>query len=355
MLKAFKRRRQANQAGVDELLSAYLDGMLTPAEQAMLEARLEGEPALQEQLEGLRRTVEALAALSEMDVPRNFILSPSMVAAPRPPVLPRRRRTSPIFGWATAVATLLLLFVLAGDFFVIAPSLRPEPTDTIAREPQLLGQERGELDMQDVVQALGVESVVVEGVVPEAEKAVAPATEVPAEKVEAEVAPTAEAQLSVAEAEPPAPAEAVPAAEAADELFQTEVPPAPPGEVPMGVTQEPAEFQEVTPLGGEVTATAVAEAKVDVTPAPPVPEPGKEVPMAASPPPERGTADMQEQEATPPLEPVALAPLEEMAPAAGTEEAAEGVPLWLRLVEIGLGLVVVGLAATTLILRRRGA
>ena len=35
------------------------------------------------------------------------------------------------------------------------------------------------------------------------------------------------------------------------------------------------------------------------------------------------------------------------------EEAAEGVPVWLRLVEIGLGLMVIGLATTTLILRWR--
>jgi hypothetical protein len=38
---------------------------------------------------------------------------------------------------------------------------------------------------------------------------------------------------------------------------------------------------------------------------------------------------------------------------ADTEEAAEGVPIWLRLVEIGLGLMVIGLATATLILRWR--
>ncbi|MCX7852132.1 MAG: zf-HC2 domain-containing protein, partial [Caldilineales bacterium] len=42
----------------DELLSAYLDGRLTSAEAARLEARLAADPALRQRLQELRQVVQ---------------------------------------------------------------------------------------------------------------------------------------------------------------------------------------------------------------------------------------------------------------------------------------------------------
>ena len=50
---------------------------------------------------------------------------------------------------------------------------------------------------------------------------------------------------------------------------------------------------------------------------------------------------------------VAEAPLEEAPAPTGTSEVAERVPLWLRLLEIVLALVVVSLAVATVLVRRR--
>jgi hypothetical protein len=355
MFETFKRR-QSNEEQIDELLSAYLDSMLTPAERASLETRLEGEPALRDRLEGLRWTVQVLADLPEVEVPRNFILSPSMVSAPRPAVQPRQRRSSPAFGWATAVATLLFLFILAGDFLFVAPSVRREPTDTVAQESRLLMQATGERETRDLESEPAVELAEAERPVrPEKEEKMAPATEAPVEIGEAEIAPTEEAQVGVVEAEPPAPA-----GREQDEQFQTEAPPK--GLAPASVAQEPSVYQETPSLSSGVTTTVEGGAAVVGTPAPLVAEPEEELPMSASPPAEGERADsdagahvLQEQEVTAVPEPVAVVPLEGAPPAAGTEEAAEGVSFWLRLVEVGLGLVVVGLAMATLIARRREA
>ena len=129
MFEADEKRGQSREEQLDELLSAYLDGMLAVDEQAQLELQLERDPALRARLRGLRLTVRSLAALPQVEVPRNFILSPAMVKdkTPRPASRLRTpRRSWPVFGWATAIATLLLMFVVAGDVFWVAPATRPE-------------------------------------------------------------------------------------------------------------------------------------------------------------------------------------------------------------------------------------
>ena len=72
-------KEQRKKMRDDELLSAYIDGALTPREQARLEARLAVEPALRERLDALQETVMLLRQLPQVPAPRNFILSPAMV------------------------------------------------------------------------------------------------------------------------------------------------------------------------------------------------------------------------------------------------------------------------------------
>ncbi len=374
MFKAFKRR-QSHEEQVDELLSAYQDGQLTPAERARLEARLAVEPTLRKRLEGLRWTVAALGGLPEVELPRNFILSPAMASTPRPAARPRRRPTAPVFGWATAVATLLFLLLLAGDLFVVAPSLRRERAETITREPVTLtrvvsaSEAEGLMVTPEVAPAPEMAATEAERPGrPEVEKEVALAMEAPTAMAEATAVPTQEPQVSMAEAPPPAPAapeeEAVPAEEATQERFQAETPS--PEATPLAAAAAPSAIQGTpSPTGVvTVTVTVTVEAAVVVTPELPAAEPTGRVPLVVSPPAEEEKTDtdrdagpraLQEQEATALPEPVAVVPLEEMPAEAVRGEAAEGIPLWLRLVEIGLGLLVVGLAAATLIARRREA
>jgi hypothetical protein len=62
-----------------ELLSAYLDGMLTTEERSALEARLANEPALRRELESLRQTVQLMKTLPPVRAPRDFTLNERML------------------------------------------------------------------------------------------------------------------------------------------------------------------------------------------------------------------------------------------------------------------------------------
>jgi anti-sigma factor RsiW len=115
-----------------EYLSAYLDRQLKPKEIASLEARLSVDPVLSAALGELQRTRDALRSLPRMRAPRNFTLTPQMVdqrssLRQRSPLRARpAARLAPVFGFASALATFLLVLVIAGDFLgILAPSTKP--------------------------------------------------------------------------------------------------------------------------------------------------------------------------------------------------------------------------------------
>lgn len=94
-----------------ELLSAYLDGQLSSKDTAHLETRLWEDEALRNALDELDRTRTMLRSLPRKRAPRNFTLSAEYV---------QQRSSSrlyPIFGFASALAAVLLLAVLLGDLF----------------------------------------------------------------------------------------------------------------------------------------------------------------------------------------------------------------------------------------------
>ena len=104
----------------DEVLSAYLDGELSPREREHLEAQLAADPALQAELEALRRTVALVRDLPPIPVPRNFILPQTIVTPPRPPQpsRPRWAWAAPLLTAATAIVSLACGVVLAADLLL---------------------------------------------------------------------------------------------------------------------------------------------------------------------------------------------------------------------------------------------
>lgn len=88
-----------------ELLSAYLDGQLPPADAARLEMRLKSDPQLRTVHADLTQSRTILRQLPARRAPRNFMLTPRM-AGVKPP-LPR---SFPFLRLASALATLLLFF-----------------------------------------------------------------------------------------------------------------------------------------------------------------------------------------------------------------------------------------------------
>jgi len=96
---------------MDELLSAYIDGALSPRERARLEARLAQDADLRARLESLQRTVALVRGMPPLRAPRNFLLTPAMVRRPAPVA----RRLAPALTFATAISGLLCVLLLVGN------------------------------------------------------------------------------------------------------------------------------------------------------------------------------------------------------------------------------------------------
>jgi anti-sigma factor RsiW len=95
-----------------EILSAYLDGQLTPRERAHLEKRLREEPQLRNALGELHRTRAILRSQPRLRAPRNFMLTPQMAGIPgrKAP-----RLYYPVLRLASVMAGLLFVVLLVGD------------------------------------------------------------------------------------------------------------------------------------------------------------------------------------------------------------------------------------------------
>lgn len=124
-----------------EILSAYLDGQLTEAEQSRVRVLLERRPELREELEVLRRTRQVLRAAPRRRAPRNFTLTPAMARQIRPPSL-WSRISVPSFSFASALATLL--FVLS-FFFRLTPLSTANLAPMMASAPEV-AQDRAQSD-----------------------------------------------------------------------------------------------------------------------------------------------------------------------------------------------------------------
>jgi hypothetical protein len=128
-----------------ELLSAYLDRQLDSNKRSRLEARLRGDVGLRAALEDLQRTRALLRSLPRMKAPRSFMLTPQMVSKYQAKTT-APRRIYPLFQFASALASLLLVVVLLGDFlgFGAAPAVLPASAPAEPRFSVLSGQTMSE-------------------------------------------------------------------------------------------------------------------------------------------------------------------------------------------------------------------
>ena len=128
-----------------ERLSAYLDGALEPRESGQLEQRLRAEPSLAAVLKGLEATRALLRRVPQRRAPRSFTITPAMAGL-------HQKRT--IGGWnslnlVSAVATLMLIVVLVGDFWAggllpmgaAAPAAEEAPQAFLAQEADMKASE----------------------------------------------------------------------------------------------------------------------------------------------------------------------------------------------------------------------
>ncbi|MFQ3646590.1 MAG: hypothetical protein SNJ80_06625 [Anaerolinea sp.] len=141
-----------------ELLSAYLDEMLSADERAALEARLRAEPELRAALDDLRVVQQAVASLPVMPAPRDFRLTQDMIASSQPAPAPLRMAdptpmpaAAPVPGtpakvtplprrapwWAVAAAAVTLLIAGGGLFLLTNRAPEPPPLMVAAAPTEL--------------------------------------------------------------------------------------------------------------------------------------------------------------------------------------------------------------------------
>lgn len=317
----FDRLFKSEHQRVAEMLSAYLDGELSPKEQARVKKHLARCADCAQNLHTLRQTVALLGQLPPVAVPRSFAIRP-VPAAPRPSLF-QMRRTYVYLRAATAVATILLAVMLAGDAFLtgLTPSLAP------ARAPEVIMRE------------VPVEKVVVETVVVEQEKVVETVV------VEKEVAVETPIEAPVVESESAYVATPSPApAEDKGELVLTPKPLPTPAMAAKGIETAPAAVTPSTPEG-ETLAEAPprrGEERIEATTIPTtLPADAGVTAEPAFTPTAMPTAVAEVLPSTPlPQEPAAARP------------SRLGLVLW-RVVEAGLLSLVLVLAIAMLVAKRR--
>jgi hypothetical protein len=104
--------RKSEEEKRQEALTAYLDGVLTPAERKRFERLLTSDEALRSSLEEQRLIRASLRRLPRMRAPRNFTLDPTAYGRPAPSTADR---LYPVMRVATAVVAILFVVALVID------------------------------------------------------------------------------------------------------------------------------------------------------------------------------------------------------------------------------------------------
>ena len=303
-----------------EALSNYLDGQLSGRQQRKLETRLQNDESLRQELARLRQTRAALRDLPQLKVPRQFTLTPEMAGQQV-----RGGGLYPTMRLASALATILFVVVTFGDLITSSSAQLVESAQPVADvfdDSAFVAETSTAQDMvaENAAAEPEAESGVFEyavpeegdaaGVAPDAESDAAPAAGL-------EVAPTATAPILAAEsAAEPAPAEDA-QEEQSIESEQAE-------EFVAQATQAPLSTPTAIVLGETDRSVVTEAAGMDDSPAP-------TQGFVAQPPADKG------------LEPAVV---ERMV------EAPTALPP-IRIVEIVLAAIALGLISFTLYLRRK--
>jgi len=112
-----------------ELLSAYIDGELTDAEQQALQGRLSNDPLLQRELDSLQATVNLIHLVPEMTAPRDFTLTQEMVTPKN--VVQLRPHRAPRTAYLSLVASVTLM--LFGALFMFSEISQDSTTASVDR------------------------------------------------------------------------------------------------------------------------------------------------------------------------------------------------------------------------------
>jgi len=162
-------------------VSAYLDGELTPEVQVAFETTVSQDPDLQHRVAEMRQVVALLRSVPLQEPPRNYILTPAMVADAESKPRPQRRRF-PLLMMRIATSVAAAAFVVTSGLTLMQQGITP----------QLMTQSRDVPAAAILLENVPVEEFPeAESAAPEIEKAVEREVEI---EVEGEVLPEAHAE-----------------------------------------------------------------------------------------------------------------------------------------------------------------
>lgn len=154
-------------AGIRELLSAYVDGVLSPDETGFLEAHLGSCKACREELARLKKTIQLLQSLPQVPLPADFtarLHERLNVTIQAPPVLPlkknwvQRLARSPWFSLGAAAALLFVIWAAVNPMFDKIPLSDLTRPKTASFQPSASKQAENQSVFQqaaDAVKTLG--------------------------------------------------------------------------------------------------------------------------------------------------------------------------------------------------------
>ena len=114
-------------------ISAYVDGMLSPRDVAAFESRMAEDAALRQRVDETRQVVAMMRAMPLRETPRNYLITPSMVAQARPSPAPRR---APLFAMRLATSLVALAFVVASGLTLLQGGMTPRMALAPSAAPQ---------------------------------------------------------------------------------------------------------------------------------------------------------------------------------------------------------------------------
>lgn len=118
---------QTEHRYIEDRLSAYLDGELTPKERAAVDAHLATCRACRLSLETMRQTIRWTRGLKPVPLPRVFTIQ----APPQPVRAARPGLALPLMRAATVAVAVLFLVAVAGQL-ALTGLLPPQPTQSVA-------------------------------------------------------------------------------------------------------------------------------------------------------------------------------------------------------------------------------
>ncbi|HOT90323.1 MAG TPA: hypothetical protein PLJ78_00605 [Anaerolineae bacterium] len=119
-------------------ISAYVDGQLDPATQSRFETDLATDPTLRQRVDAVREVVTLMRSVPLREPPRNYLLTPAMVAQSVKRVAPRR---PPLLMMRLATSLAALAFVVTVGLNLMRQGISPMAMVMEQQQPTVETQE----------------------------------------------------------------------------------------------------------------------------------------------------------------------------------------------------------------------